>query len=137
MVPVPVPTIQITAPPPAERRRLPDTRQSVTRKDRMGAFEFYVTVGFYADCPFQPGEVFIVIAKEGSTLSGMCDSLARTISVALQHGVPWPALSKQYHGMKFEPTGDHHTSLVDALASTIDRVIADRKSLWGVTESNA
>jgi len=72
--------------PPAVRRRLPDERHSLTHHFSVGGQEGYVTVGLYEDG--LPGELFIRMAKEGSTVSGLMDSFATAVSLALQYGVP-------------------------------------------------
>src|ERR1700687_6460509 len=72
--------------PPALRRRLPDERHSLTHHFSVGGQEGYVTVGLYEDG--LPGELFIRMAKEGSTVSGLMDSFATAVSLALQYGVP-------------------------------------------------
>ena len=102
------------------RERLPDTRKSLTHKFRIGAHEAYVHVGFYDDG--RPGELFLNMAKEGSTLSGMADSYATAVSVMLQYGVPLKDIVKKYMYTRFEPsgwTGDERiglaTSIVDAV----------------------
>jgi ribonucleoside-diphosphate reductase alpha chain len=68
------------------RHRLPDERSSITHKFNVGGHEGYITVGLYPDG--QPGELFITMAKGGSTVSGLISSFAQTISIALQHGIP-------------------------------------------------
>ena len=145
------------------RRRLPPSRPSLTRKGSIGQIEFYVIVGFYPDDvsppppphnpqdqekatgapaevipkgPVFPAEIFIKIAKTGSTLGGMMDVLALTISVALQHGVPWSALSTHLKDTRFEPSGlsldgkTEYPSLAHAIATTVDEIIALQHSLW-------
>jgi ribonucleoside-diphosphate reductase alpha chain len=89
-----------TRPP---RRRLPDERQSLTHKFSIQGHEGYVTVGLYEDG--QPGEIFLVMAKEGSTISGLMDGLATAISIALQYGVPLAALVEKFSHTRFEPSG--------------------------------
>jgi ribonucleoside-diphosphate reductase alpha chain len=86
-----------------QRRRLPDERQSLTHKFSIGGQEGYVTVGLYEDGT--PGEVFITMSKEGSTISGLMDSLATSISIALQYGVPLDILVNKFSHMRFEPSG--------------------------------
>lgn len=126
------------------RIKLPDTRSGFTRKETCGAYEFYVTVSFYdqGDLSSLPGEVFIKIAKEGSVLAGMCDALATTISLALQHGVPWKVLRDKYMHTRFEPSGSnaagiHFPSIVHAIACTVDEIIAHRTSIWGAVDDVA
>ncbi len=85
------------------RRRLPDERQSITHKFKIGGHEGYLTVGMYEDG--QPGEIFVTMAKEGSTISGLMDSFATAISLALQHGVPLKLLVDKFSHTRFEPSG--------------------------------
>jgi ribonucleoside-diphosphate reductase alpha chain len=85
-----------------ERRRLPDERKAVTHHFSVGGQEGYVTVGFYDG---QPGEVFIKMAKEGSTVSGLMDSFATVVSLALQYGVPLGILCAKLSHTRFEPSG--------------------------------
>lgn len=72
--------------PRAVRRRLPDERQSVTHRFSVGGHKGYITVGLYPNG--EPGELFITMAKEGSSVSGFVSSFAQVVSVALQHAVP-------------------------------------------------
>src|SRR6185312_17254967 len=74
----------------AQRHKLPDERKSITHKFSVGGHEGYIIVGMYAEGA--PGEIFIKMAKEGSTLSGFMDGLALSISIGLQYGVPLKAL---------------------------------------------
>ncbi len=85
------------------RRRLPDERQSLTHKFKIGGHEGYLTVGMYEDG--QPGEIFVTMAKEGSAISGLMDSFATAISLALQHGVPLQLLVDKFSHTRFEPSG--------------------------------
>ena len=87
----------------AVRRKLPDERQSITHKFSINEFEGYVTVGLYEDGT--PGEIFLVMAKQGSTISGLMDSLATAISIALQYGVPLQTLVDKFSHTRFEPSG--------------------------------
>ena len=88
---------------PAVRRRLPDERHSLTHHFSVGGQEGYVTVGLYEDG--LPGELFIRMAKEGSTVSGLMDSFATAVSLALQYGVPLRVLCDKFSHTRFEPTG--------------------------------
>jgi ribonucleoside-diphosphate reductase alpha chain len=88
---------------PAVRRRLPDERHSLTHHFSVGGQEGYVTVGLYEDG--LPGEMFIRMAKEGSTVSGLMDSFATAVSLALQHGVPLQVLCDKFSHTRFEPSG--------------------------------
>jgi ribonucleoside-diphosphate reductase alpha chain len=85
------------------RRRLPDERRSITHKFSIGGHEGYMTVGMYDDGA--PGELFVVMAKEGSVVSGLMDSFATSISMALQYGVPLKVLVDKFSHTRFEPSG--------------------------------
>jgi len=85
------------------RRRLPDERMSVTHKFSVGGHEGYVTAGLYDDGT--PGEVFIKMSKEGSTISGLMDSFATAVSLALQYGVPLQDLIEKFQHVRYEPSG--------------------------------
>lgn len=106
------------APPILRRERLSDTRHSITHKFEVAQHEGYITVGFYDDG--RPGEVFIKIAKHGSTISGLLDTIAVLTSLALQYGVPIEVLARKFEFTRFEPAGwtknpelRHVNSLVD------------------------
>jgi ribonucleoside-diphosphate reductase alpha chain len=90
------------APRPA-RRKLPDERHAMTHKFSIAGHEGYITVGMYEDG--KPGEIFLVMAKEGSTISGLMDAFATSISMALQYGVPLSALVEKFSHVRFEPSG--------------------------------
>ena len=85
------------------RRKLPDERASITHKFSIGGHEGYITVGLYEDG--SPGELFITMAKEGSTISGLMDGFATAISFALQYGVPLKFLVDKFSHVRFEPSG--------------------------------
>jgi len=87
----------------AVRRKLSDERRAITHKFSINEHEGYLTVGLYEDG--QPGEIFLVMAKEGSTISGLMDSLATSISIALQYGVPLQTLVDKFSHTRFEPSG--------------------------------
>ena len=91
------------APPRAVRHRLPAERASVTHKFGLGGHEGYITVGLYPNG--FPGEIFIRMAKEGSTVSGLMDSFATAVSISLQHGVPLRVLCEKFAHTRFEPSG--------------------------------
>ena len=104
----------------AVRRRLPDERRSLTHHFSIAGQEGYVTVGLYDDG--LPGELFIRMAKEGSTVSGLMDSFATAVSLALQYGVPLQLLCDKFSHTRFEPSGwsgnpkiGHAKSLMDYL----------------------
>ena len=85
------------------RRKLPDERHAITHKFSIGGHEGYITVGLYEDGT--PGELFITMAKEGSTISGLMDSFATAISYALQYGVPLKFFVDKFSHVRFEPSG--------------------------------
>jgi ribonucleoside-diphosphate reductase alpha chain len=87
----------------ARRRKLQSERQSITHKFSVGGHEGYITVGMYEDKT--PGEIFIKMAKEGSTLSGFMDGFALSVSIGLQYGVPLKALVDKLINSRFEPSG--------------------------------
>jgi ribonucleoside-diphosphate reductase alpha chain len=89
--------------PGTKRRKLPAERNSITHKFSVGGHEGYITVGMYEDR--QPGEIFIKMAKEGSTLSGIMDAFALSVSISLQYGVPLRALVDKFVNSRFEPSG--------------------------------
>ncbi|MFH0903427.1 MAG: vitamin B12-dependent ribonucleotide reductase [Pseudomonadota bacterium] len=90
-------------PPSAVRRKLRDERRSLTHKFSVGGHEGYITCGLYEDGT--PGEIFVRMAKEGSTIAGLMDSFATAISLALQHGVPLKLLCEKFTTTRFEPAG--------------------------------
>jgi len=92
----------ISVPMPG-RRKLPDERRSITHKFSINGHEGYITVGLYDEG--QPGEIFLVMAKEGSTISGLMDAFATMVSLALQYGVPLRALVDKFSHTRFEPSG--------------------------------
>ena len=91
------------APPRTVRHRLPEERASLTHKFSIAGHEGYITVGLYPNG--QPGEIFIKMAKEGSTVSGLMDAFATAISLSLQHGVPLKVLCEKFSHLRFEPSG--------------------------------
>ncbi len=91
------------APARPARRKLPDERHAITHKFSIAGHEGYITVGMYEDG--KPGEIFLVMAKEGSTISGLMDAFATSISMALQYGVPLEALVEKFSHVRFEPSG--------------------------------
>jgi len=99
----PIESQDLNAPPKAVRHRLPEERASVTHKFSIAGHEGYITVGMYPTG--QPGEIFIKMAKEGSTVSGLMDAFATSISLALQHGVPLKVLCEKFAHTRFEPSG--------------------------------
>jgi len=110
------------APAPAQpfRRRLPDTRQSITHKFSVTGHEGYLTVGLYEDG--QPGELFITMAKEGSTVGGLMDVIGTCTSMALQYGVPLITLVDKFRHARFEPSGMTSNRDIPFAKSLIDYI---------------
>jgi len=133
---------------PPRRERLPDTRQSVTHKFNINQHEGYLIVGLFPDG--RPGEVFIKMAKQGSTISGLVDTIGVLTSMALQYGVPPQTLAEKFAYMRFEPSGltshpelRHAHSVVDyifrwlgltfgdgSVRTNIETVPVDGEELW-------
>ena len=103
------------------RRRLPDERRSMTHKFEVGGHEGYVTVGMFEDG--KPGEIFIVMAKEGSTISGFADAFAQAISYALQYGVPLEMLVNKFCHQRFEPAGMTRNPKIRMAKSIVDYIV--------------
>ncbi|HEV2615956.1 MAG TPA: vitamin B12-dependent ribonucleotide reductase, partial [Candidatus Acidoferrales bacterium] len=104
----------------SERRKLPSERNSITHKFSVGGHEGYLTVGKYDDGT--PGEIFIKMAKEGSTLSGIMDGFALSVSIALQYGVPLRALIDKFVNARFEPSGFTGNKEIPYAKSIIDYI---------------
>ena len=100
--------------------RLPDTRESLTHKFNVAGHEGYLIVGLYEDGT--PGELFITMAKEGSTIGGLMDSLGTAISVALQYGVPVQSLVNKFAHQRFEPMGITTNSDIPFAKSLVDYI---------------
>ncbi len=100
------------------RRELPDTRTSVTHKFKIEGHTGYITVGLYEDG--QPAEVFLSMAKQGSTIYGMMESFGRSISYALQYGVPLRDLVRNFSHMRFEPAGRTENPEIPVAQSVVD-----------------
>ena len=111
---------EAAAPPRAVRHRLPDERLSITHKFKVGGHEGYLTVGLYKDG--MPGELFITMAKEGSTVSGLMDSFACATSIALQHGVPLKLLCEKFAHTRFEPSGWSNNQDIGYAKSIMDYI---------------
>jgi len=104
----------------AGRRKLPNERNSITHKFSVGGHEGYLTVGKYDDGA--PGEIFIKMAKEGSTLSGIMDGFALSVSIALQYGVPLRAMIDKFVNARFEPSGFTGNKEIPYAKSIIDYI---------------
>jgi len=102
------------------RIRLPDTRDSITHKFSIAGHEGYITAGMYPDGKL--GELFITIAKEGSTISGLMDAIATITSIALQHGVPLEVIVDKMKFTRFEPYGYTGNADIPSATSVIDYV---------------
>jgi ribonucleoside-diphosphate reductase alpha chain len=102
------------------RRKLAEERQAVTHKFSIGGHEGYITVGLYEDG--QPGEIFITMAKEGSTISGLMDGFATAISFSLQYGVPLKFLVDKFSHVRFEPSGWTGNQQVPYAKSILDYI---------------
>jgi ribonucleoside-diphosphate reductase alpha chain len=102
------------------RRRLPETRTAITHKFDIAGHEGYLTVGLFEDG--QPGELFITMAKEGSTIGGLMDSIGTLTSMSLQYGVPLEALVKKFAHQRFEPSGFTKNPEIRNASSIIDYV---------------
>jgi len=110
----------LDAPPRSVRHKLPEERVSITHKFEVGGHEGYITVGLYKNG--EPGEIFIRMAKEGSTVSGLMDSFATAVSLALQHGVPLKVLCEKFAHTRFEPSGWSKTPEIGFAKSIMDYI---------------
>lgn len=102
------------------RKRMSDTRISITHKFDIAGHEGYLTVGLFEDK--QPGELFITMAKEGSTIGGLMDTIGTLVSLALQYGVPLDAMVKKFAHARFEPSGFTHNSEIPMAKSIPDYI---------------
>jgi ribonucleoside-diphosphate reductase alpha chain len=117
----------------ATRQSLPTTRPSITHKFSIGNHEGYLTIGLYPDG--RPGEIFLKMSKEGSTMSGMSQAFCRAFSLSLQHGLSVRDAIARFKGMRFEPMGPttnpeipEASSIVDYIARYIELHFADAGS---------
>jgi ribonucleoside-diphosphate reductase alpha chain len=102
------------------RRKLPDERHAITHKFDIAGHEGYITVGLFENG--QPGEIFLVMAKEGSTISGFADAFAQAISYALQYGVPLQVLVDKFSHVRFEPSGMTRNADIRFAKSIVDYI---------------
>ncbi len=124
------------------RIKLPDERPALTHKFSVGGYEGYLTVGLYPDTQ-KPGETFLVAAKEGSTVSGLLDTIATLISMCLQSGIPLKTLVKKFKDMSFNPAGFTANPDIPMAKSITDYVFRylgmkflnqeDREELFGLS----
>jgi ribonucleoside-diphosphate reductase alpha chain len=136
--------VEGAARPQPVRRKLPDERRAITHKFDIAGHEGYITVGLYEDG--QPGEIFLVMAKEGSTISGFADAFAQAISYALQYGVPLQVLVDKFSHVRFEPAGLTKNPQIRIAKSIVDYVfrwlatkfLSEEAQYWaGVNRSEA
>jgi ribonucleoside-diphosphate reductase alpha chain len=104
-----------------KRERLPDTRQSITHKFSVAGHEGYINIGLYPDGR-RPGELFITMAKEGSTVGGLMDAFGTEISLSLQYGVPLEVLVKKFSHTRFEPQGYTNNPDIKIANSLVDYI---------------
>ena len=104
----------------SQRRSLPPVRDSITHKFQIMGHEGYLTIGLFDDG--HPGEIFIKMAKEGSTLSGLVQGYCRAFSLALQYGLPLDEAVRRFKGMRFEPLGSTSNPEIPEALSIIDYV---------------
>lgn len=116
----------------ARREVLPQTRRSVTHKFAINGHEGYLTIGLFEDG--RPGEIFIKMSKEGSTLSGLIQGFCRAFSLCLQHGLALHEACDRFKGMRFEPMGGTSnpeipecSSILDYVARYLDREYGERR----------
>src|SRR5262249_6443342 len=111
-----VPGVQLAP----QRRRLPEDRTEIGRKFRVGEYEGYIHVGLYEDGT--PGDIFVDIAKEGTTLAGLMNSFMIAVSIGLQYGVPLEVYVSKFSHMRFEPSGPTHDPDIRVAKSIVDYV---------------
>jgi ribonucleoside-diphosphate reductase alpha chain len=111
--PVPIPAVP-------QRRRLPDDRTEVGRKFRVGDYEGYIHVGLFEDGT--PGDIFVDIAKEGTTLAGLMNSFMISVSLGLQYGVPLEVYVSKFSHMRFEPSGQTNDPDIRIAKSIVDYI---------------
>ncbi|MFT4593789.1 MAG: ribonucleoside-diphosphate reductase alpha chain [Phycisphaerales bacterium] len=115
----------MSTPTSSHRKTLPPTHTSVTHKFSVGGHEGYLTIGLFDDGT--PGEIFIKMSKEGSTLSGLIQGFCRAFSLAIQYGLPLPDAVERFRNMRFDPMGQtsnpnlpQATSILDYVAQYLD-----------------
>src|SRR5213079_718229 len=119
-LPVGAPTVAAPPVPLTKRRRLPEDRTEVGRKFRVGDYEGYIHVGLYEDG--QPGDIFVDIAKDGTTMSGLMNSLCIAVSMGLQYGVPPEVYVSKLTHMRFEPSGLTNDADIRVAKSLVDYI---------------
>jgi ribonucleoside-diphosphate reductase alpha chain len=124
------------------RQKLPDERHSITHKFSIAGHDGYITCGLYEDG--SPGEIFVRMAKEGSTIAGLMDSFATAISLSLQHGVPLKLLIEKFKSTRFEPSGftgnpevPRTTSIMDYIFRWLDvKFVQPREAAAALDKAN-
>lgn len=112
-----------------QRRRLPHTRSSVVHCIRhAGDLKIYIIVGFYTNG--DPGEVFLKIGKEGSTLAGVMDILGACISQMMQYNIPWKRISRSLRNTNFAPLNVEGKSIAHAIVRAVDKIVKERKEAF-------
>ena len=111
----------LSGPPAANRHRLQNERSAITHHFAFGGHEGYLTVGFYPNG--QPGEIFIRMAKAGSTIAGLMECFGTVVSVSLQHGVPLKVLCDKLSHTRFEPSGWTGNAQIGYAKSIMDYVV--------------
>ena len=119
----------------SDRKRLPDTRKAITHKFRIGKTKGYINVGLFEDG--SPGEVFLHIEKEGSTLAGMTNCFAILLSIALQYGIPLKELASKFRHHRFFPDGLTENKDIPVASSIIDYLFAWLQKEFKLEEKKA
>jgi ribonucleoside-diphosphate reductase alpha chain len=114
---------------------LPSTRRSHTHKFAISGFEGYLTVGLFDDD--RPGEIFIKISKEGSTLSGLVQGFCRCFSICLQYGLPVEEAVSRFKGMRFEPNGPTSNAEIPQCTSILDYIASYLEMHFGKAKAAA
>jgi len=112
-----------------QREVLPTTRESTTHKFSVAGFEGYLTVGLFDDG--RPGEIFIKMSKEGSTLSGLIQGFCRSFSISLQYGLPIDDAVRRFKGMRFEPSGGTSNPDIPEATSILDYIACYLELVFG------
>jgi len=112
-----------------QREILPTTRESTTHKFSIAGFEGYLTVGLFEDG--RPGEIFIKMSKEGSTLSGLIQGFCRSFSISLQYGLPIDDAVRRFKGMRFEPSGATSNPDIPQATSILDYIACYLELAYG------
>uniref|UniRef100_A0A6H1ZL91 ribonucleoside-diphosphate reductase n=1 Tax=viral metagenome TaxID=1070528 RepID=A0A6H1ZL91_9ZZZZ len=118
-----------------KRRRLPDERASITHKFQVADQEGYLIVGLYPDNT--PGELFVSISKEGSTISGLMDAVALATSLLLQYGVPLEQIVRKYRHTRFEPSGLTTNMKIPMASSLLDYIFHWLELKFGETDETS